>query len=217
MKFSVHKSVFMNVLTPAMGTVSNKNTITSIEGVLIETLESGLVQISTYDMNKGVRATFEPSEIEREGKFIINAQRLYQTVKVLPDDELTIDINDKLNGETAMRFIQDTHPVVIIDEPQSVDNTDNAKKAIASLNPLFVLRYSATHREKINLLYRLTPVDSYQMWLVKQISVLISLTLSCYRYPTKKDSKQKLKLTLRIKMALLPEKPFRLSPAMICI
>lgn len=70
---------------------------------------------------------------------------------------------DRLNGETAMRYIQDTHPIVIIDEPQSVDNTPKAKEAIASLNPLCVLRYSATHREKINLLYRLTPVDAYQM------------------------------------------------------
>ena len=35
--------------------------------------------------------------IEREGKFIINAQRLYQTVRVLPEDEITIDVNDKLN------------------------------------------------------------------------------------------------------------------------
>ena len=91
----------MNVLTPAMGTVSNKNTITSIEGVLIETLDNGLVQISTYDMNKGIRATFLPSSVERTGKFIINAQRLYQTVRVLPDDELTIDINDKLNCEIS--------------------------------------------------------------------------------------------------------------------
>lgn len=78
---------------------------------------------------------------------------------------------DKLNGETAMRYIQDTNPVVIIDEPQSVDNTPKAKEAIQSLNPLCVLRYSATHREKINLLYRLTPVDAYQMGLVKQICV----------------------------------------------
>ena len=82
MKFTVQKSAFMRVLTPAMGTVSNKNTITSIEGVLIETLPTGLVQISTYDMNKGVRAVFEPADIEREGKYIINAQRLYQTIKV---------------------------------------------------------------------------------------------------------------------------------------
>ena len=78
---------------------------------------------------------------------------------------------DKLNGETAMGFIRDTNPIVIIDEPQSVDNTPKAKEAIASLNPLCVLRYSATHREKINLLYRLTPVDAYQMGLVKQIAV----------------------------------------------
>ena len=78
---------------------------------------------------------------------------------------------DKLNGETAMGFIRDTNPIVIIDEPQSVDNTPKAKEAIASLNPLCVLRYSATHREKVNLLYRLTPVDAYQMGLVKQIAV----------------------------------------------
>ena len=58
---------------------------------------------------------------------------------------------DKLNGETAMGFIRDTNPIVIIDEPQSVDNTPKAKEAIASLNPLCVLRYSATHREKINM------------------------------------------------------------------
>ena len=79
-----------------MGTVSNKNTITAIEGVLIETLPDCRIRISTYDMTKGVRSEFDAVSIEREGKFIINAQRLYQTVRVLPDDELTVDINDKL-------------------------------------------------------------------------------------------------------------------------
>ena len=78
---------------------------------------------------------------------------------------------DKLNGETAMRYIQDTHPIVIVDEPQSVDNTPKAREAIQSLNPLCVLRYSATHREKTNLLYSLTPVNAYQKGLVKQIVV----------------------------------------------
>lgn len=97
MKFTVHKSVFMNKLTPAMGTVSNKNTITSIEGVLMETMPEGTIRISTYDMNKGNRSVFTPTSIEREGKFIVNAARLYQTVRVLPDDEITVDINDKLN------------------------------------------------------------------------------------------------------------------------
>ena len=97
MKFTVSKSTFMNVLTPAMGTVAGKNLITAIEGVLIETLEDGNVRISTYDMDKGVRATFTPTSIEEEGRFIINAQRLYQTVRVLPEDELTIEVNEKLN------------------------------------------------------------------------------------------------------------------------
>ena len=99
MKFTVHKSDFMRVLVPAMGTVSNKNTITAIEGVLIETLDNGKIQISTYDMNKGFRASLDPVEIERTGRFIINAQRLYQTVRVLPDEDITIDVNDKLNCE----------------------------------------------------------------------------------------------------------------------
>ncbi len=90
---------------------------------------------------------------------------------------------DRLSGETAMRFIQDTHPIVIIDEPQSVDNTPKAKEAIASLNPMCVLRYSATHREKINMLYRLTPVDAYHMGLVKQISVFSNQVMGGFNQP----------------------------------
>lgn len=90
---------------------------------------------------------------------------------------------DKLNGESAMRYIQDTKPIVIIDEPQSVDNTEKSKEAIASLNPLCVLRYSATHKEKINLLYRLTPVDAYQMGLVKQICVSSNSVINDFNKP----------------------------------
>lgn len=97
MKITVQKSTLMSKLTPAMGTVSNKNTITSIEGVLIETLEDGNIQISTYDMNKGIRARLTPTSVEREGKYIINAQRFYQTVKVLPEDDIEIEIEENLN------------------------------------------------------------------------------------------------------------------------
>ena len=77
MKFTVHKSELLDKLAPAMGTVSNKNTIASIEGVLLETLD-GRIRISTYDMNKGVRAMLDAVDIEREGRYIINAQRLFQ-------------------------------------------------------------------------------------------------------------------------------------------
>jgi len=128
--------------------------------------------------------------------------------------------HDKLNGETAMRFIQDTHPIVIIDEPQSVDNTDNAKKAIASLNPLFVLRYSATHREKINLLYRLTPVDAYQMGLVKQISVSSNQVAGGFNQPyvkllsvsNEKGFKAKIEIDVKNKDGVVVRKTVQVKP-----
>ena len=67
-------------------------------------------------------------------------------------------------------FIKATHPVVILDEPQNME-TDIRRNAIASLNPLCTLRYSATHKHLYDLLYRLTPVDAYDKGLVKKIEV----------------------------------------------
>jgi type III restriction enzyme len=79
--------------------------------------------------------------------------------------------NDRLNGMKPIELIQETRPIVIIDEPQSVDTTPKAKEAIKSLNPLCILRYSATHVERHNLVYKLDAVDSYNLGLVKQIEV----------------------------------------------
>jgi type III restriction enzyme len=78
--------------------------------------------------------------------------------------------NDKL-GHKPIDLIQETNPIVIIDEPQSVDNTDKAKEAIAALHPLCCLRYSATHRRVYNLMYKLDSIDAYELKLVKQIEV----------------------------------------------
>ncbi|MGC8553390.1 MAG: type III restriction-modification system endonuclease [Phycisphaerae bacterium] len=78
---------------------------------------------------------------------------------------------DRMTGTRPIDFIRATNPIVIIDEPQSVDTTDNSKKAIASLNPLCTLRYSATHIDKYNMMYRLDSVDAYERKLVKQIEV----------------------------------------------
>lgn len=78
--------------------------------------------------------------------------------------------NDKL-GHKPIDLIKDTHPIVIIDEPQSVDNTEKAKEAIAALNPLCCLRYSATHRNAYNMMYKLDSIDAYEWKLVKQIEV----------------------------------------------
>jgi len=78
--------------------------------------------------------------------------------------------NDSL-GYKPLDLIRNTNPVVFIDEPQSTMSTDLAKKAVLGLNPIKIIRYSATHREKINLMYKLDAVDAYEKKLVKQIEV----------------------------------------------
>ncbi len=79
--------------------------------------------------------------------------------------------SDKLSGRQPIEFVQAARPIVIIDEPQSVDSTEKAQEAIRALNPLCTLRYSATHRNPYNLVYRLDPVRAFELRLVKQIVV----------------------------------------------
>ena len=79
--------------------------------------------------------------------------------------------HDRMTGAKPIEFIQQTNPIVIVDEPQSVDTTDKSKEAIASLSPMCTLRYSATHVEKHHMLYKLDSVDAYEQKLVKQIEV----------------------------------------------
>ena len=86
------------------------------------------------------------------------------------DTRVLRDTPDRFNGEKPINLIAETKPVVIMDEPQNMD-TDLAKDSISDLKPLFKLRYSATHREVHNLVYKLTPVEAYRRGLVKKISV----------------------------------------------
>ena len=79
--------------------------------------------------------------------------------------------HDKLSGRKPIEFVQTTNPIVFIDEPQSVDNTPKAQEAIKSLNPLCILRYSATHRNLYNQVYKLDPIRAYELKLVKQIVI----------------------------------------------
>ena len=78
---------------------------------------------------------------------------------------------DGLNGRAPIEFIQAVRPVLIMDEPQKL-GSDLQEAAIAELNPLFKLRYSATHRDHHHRLYCLNPIDAYNMRLVKRIDVL---------------------------------------------
>ncbi len=86
------------------------------------------------------------------------------------DENVINKRNDKLNGKKPVEFIQAVNPVVIVDEPQNME-TDIRKKALSNLSPAFTLRYSATHRNLYNPIYKLDPVQAYDLGLVKQIEV----------------------------------------------
>jgi len=81
--------------------------------------------------------------------------------------------SEKTGGERPIDLIRNTRPILIVDEPQSVDGgiDGKGKKALAHMNPLCSLRYSATHVDKHNMIYQLDAVDAYEQKLVKQIEV----------------------------------------------
>jgi len=91
------KEKFLEKLYPSMVAVSNKSTISSIEGVLLETMEGDTLRMTTYDMSKGVRSYIDGVKIIEPGSTIIGANRLLQIIKVLPDDEeVTIEVDKNL-------------------------------------------------------------------------------------------------------------------------
>jgi type III restriction enzyme len=81
--------------------------------------------------------------------------------------------SEKTGGEKPIDLIRATLPIIIVDEPQSVDGglSGAGKTALDAMNPLCTLRYSATHADKHHMLYRLDAVDAYERKLVKQIEV----------------------------------------------
>ena len=100
-----------------------------------------------------------------------NIEILVINIDAFAKDENIINRpNDKLNGQEPIRFIQSVNPIVIVDEPQNMES-EKRVAAIRNLNPLCTLRYSATHRNKYNLVYSLNPVKAYDLGLVKQIEV----------------------------------------------
>lgn len=81
--------------------------------------------------------------------------------------------SEKTGGDKPIDLIKNTRPIIIVDEPQSVDGglEGRGKEALGAMNPLCTLRYSATHVDKHHMVYRLDAVDAYQQRLVKQIEV----------------------------------------------
>jgi type III restriction enzyme len=93
--------------------------------------------------------------------------------------------NEKTGGERPIDLVTATNPIVIVDEPQSVDGglEGRGREALAAMNPLCTLRYSATHVDQHHMVYRLNAVDAYEQKLVKQIEVAAGTIVDDHNSP----------------------------------
>lgn len=93
--------------------------------------------------------------------------------------------SEKTGGEKPIDLIKATRPIVIVDEPQSVDGglEGRGKEALDAMNPLCTLRYSATHVDKHHMVFRLDAVDAYERKLVKQIEVASATVEEAHNKP----------------------------------
>ncbi len=93
--------------------------------------------------------------------------------------------SEKTGGEKPIDLIKATNPILIVDEPQSVDGglRGQGRKALAAMNPLCTLRYSATHVDQYHMVYRLDAVDAYERKLVKQIEVAAATVENAHNNP----------------------------------
>jgi type III restriction enzyme len=93
--------------------------------------------------------------------------------------------SEKTGGEKPIDLISAMRPILVVDEPQSVDGglDGRGRQALARMKPLCTLRYSATHVDKHHMLYRLDAVDAYEQKLVKQIEIASATVDSAHNRP----------------------------------
>lgn len=120
---------------------------------------------------------YDSSKLSKLRDFITQdtPQIMVMTMASFNSDDRILNQSEReglFNNESYLKAIAHTHPIIFMDEPQEGMDTDNSKAWLAQLEPLFKFRYSATHAEKMNVLYQLTPSESYRLGLVKKIEVL---------------------------------------------
>ena len=93
--------------------------------------------------------------------------------------------SENTGGEKPIDLIRATQPIIIVDEPQSVDGglQGRGKQALSAMNPLCTLRYSATHADLHNMVYQLDAIDAYERKLVKQIEVASATVEGAHNKP----------------------------------
>lgn len=160
-------------------------------------LSKFIVLVPSVPIRQGVIDTFDNFKNQLADKyditpniFVYDSSRLSLLHDFITSDNLQIMVMTlaSFNSETNilnqvereglfnnlpyLEAIAQTHPIIFMDEPQEGMDTENSKQWISKLNPLFKFRYSATHTVKMNVLYQLTPAESYRLGLVKKLEVL---------------------------------------------
>jgi type III restriction enzyme len=155
-----------------------------------------IVVVPSIAIREGVYKTFQVTQdhfAEEYGKkirfFIYNSSQLTEIDRFASDSSINVMIInsqafnargkdarriymklDEFRSRRPIDIIAKTNPVLIIDEPQSVEGKQT-KERLKEFHPLLTLRYSATPRDYYNLIYRLDAMDAYNKKLVKKISV----------------------------------------------
>lgn len=157
-----------------------------------------IVVVPSIAIREGVYKSFEVTQehfAEEYGKkirfFIYNSARLTEIDRFASDSSINVMIInsqafnakgkdarriymelDEFRSRKPIDIIAKTNPIVIIDEPQSVEGKQT-KENLKQFNPLITLRYSATHKSDsiYNMIYRLDAMEAYNKRLVKKIAV----------------------------------------------
>ncbi len=143
------------------------------EGVLktLEITEKHLREL--YDNTPCRYYTYDSANLSQVRQFALSDSIEIMVMTIDSFNKASNVINqttDRLQGETPIHLVQTARPILILDEPQNMES-ELRIAALAALNPLFAMRYSATHRNPYNLVYRLTPFEAYRQGLVKRIEV----------------------------------------------
>ena len=157
-----------------------------------------IVVVPSVAIREGVYKSFEMTQehfAEEYGKkirfFIYNSQQLTEIDRFASDSSINVMIInsqafnakgkdarrikmklDEFRSRRPIDIIAKTNPILIIDEPQSVEGKQT-KENLKDFNPLLTLRYSATHKKDsiYNMVYRLDAMEAYNKKLVKKIAV----------------------------------------------
>lgn len=155
-----------------------------------------IIVVPSIAIREGVAKTFEMTadhfqEIygKKPRSFVYNSDQLHELETFSSDASVNVmiiniqafnsrsksnrriyDELDDFGSRRPIDVIRRNRPIVIIDEPQKL-GSENALKSLAEFDPLFIMRYSATHKRDYNLIYRLDALDAYNQKLVKKITV----------------------------------------------